>query len=370
MESVERRWARVLVKYSTGVRPGDVVAIQGGPAGEPLLREVYGAVVRAGGHPVMLVDLPELSADLLLDGDDGQLDFVSEVERFARERADVYIRVSAATNTRAHSGVDPVRETRFAQARRGLGAAMMSRAAAGELRWSLTLYPTPAYAQDADLSTEEFAELVVSACKLDQADPVAAWVALRGQQQRLIDWLDGRSEVHLTGPGTDLRMSYAGRSWVNSDGKRNFPSGEIFTGPVEASAEGVVAFTFPVVTKGREIADVRLRFAAGVVVEASASKGEEYLVQALDTDEGARQLGEFAFGTNMGLQRFTKTILLDEKIGGTVHMALGSGYPDTGSVNRSAIHWDLICDLRRGGQVTVDGEPFLVDGRFVPVPLT
>lgn len=370
MESIERRWARVMVAYSTSVGPGDVVAIVGGAAGEPLLRELYREVILAGGHPVLLVDLPELQGELLLHGDDAQLDFVSDLDRFAREEADVFLRVSAATNTRADSAVDPARETRFTQARSGLGAAMMARAASGELRWSLTLYPTPAYAQDADLATDEFADLMVKACKLDQDDPVAAWVDLRERQQRLIDWLDGRREIHLTGPGTDLRMSIEGRSWVNSDGRRNFPSGEIFTGPVEGSVEGTVRFSYPVVTKGREIADVRLRFEAGAVVEASASKGEEHLVQALDTDEGARRLGEFAFGTNMDLQRFTKTILLDEKIGGTVHMAVGAGYPDTGSVNRSAIHWDLICDLRRGGRVTVDGEPFLVDGRFMPHPLT
>jgi len=365
MESVERRWARVLVEYSTAVRAGDVVAIVGGAAAEPLLRAIYVEVVRAGGHPMLLLDMGDYQSELLLHGNDAQLDFVSNIDRFVREEADVFIRVSAATNTRARSDIDPARETRFTQARSGLGTAMMARAAAGELRWSLTLYPTPAYAQDADLSTEEFAELIVRACKLDQDDPVAAWVQLRERQQRLIDWLDGKDQVHLTGPETDLRMSIAGRSWVNSDGRRNFPSGEIFTGPVEGSVDGTVRFSYPVVTKGREIADVRLRFAAGVVVEASATRGEEALIQALDTDEGARRLGEFAFGTNMDLQRFTKTILLDEKIGGTVHMALGAGYPDTGSTNRSAIHWDLICDLRQGGRVTVDGEDFLVDGRFV-----
>ena len=366
MESIERRWARVLVEYSTSVRAGDVVAIVGGAAGEPLLRAIYREVISAGAHPVMLIDTAEYQGELLLHGNDAQLDYVSDLDRFVREEADVFLRVSAATNTRANSAIDPARETRFTRARRGLGKAMMERAAAGELRWSLTLYPTPAYAQDADMATDELADLLVRACKLDQPDPVAAWVRLREQQQRLIDWLDGKREIHLTGPGTDLRMSIEGRSWVNSDGKRNFPSGEIFTGPVEGSVEGTVRFSYPVVTKGREIGDVRLRFAAGRVVEASASRGEEALILALDTDEGARRLGEFAFGTNMDLQRFTKTILLDEKIGGTVHMAIGAGYPDTGSANQSAIHWDLICDLREGGRVTVDGEPFLVDGCFVP----
>jgi aminopeptidase len=242
---------------------------------------------------------------------------------------------------------------------------MTQRAAAGELRWCLTMYPTPAYAQDADMSTAEFAGVLERMSLLDQPDPVAAWKSLSARQQRLIDWLTPRSDVHVTGPDTDLRLSIAGRIWNNSDGRRNFPSGEIFTGPIETSAEGEIRFTYPVITQGRQVTDVRLRFAGGTVVDASASKHEDLLLAALDTDPGARRLGEFAFGTNFGLDRFTGRILLDEKIGGTVHLAVGNGYPDTGSVNQSAVHWDLICDLRQGGRVTIDGEPFLVDGRYL-----
>ena len=229
----------------------------------------------------------------------------------------------------------------------------------------MTLYPTDAYAQDAEMATDEFADFVVAACKLDQPDPVAAWRAQAAEQQRLIDWLADKREVRLRGPDTDLTLGIAGRTWINADGTNNFPDGEIFTGPVEDSVEGHVRFSYPVVTAGREVHDVRLRFAGGRVVDASAAKNEEYLIRTLDTDPGARVLGEFAFGTNFGISRFIKNILLDEKIGGTVHMALGRGYPETGNVNESAVHWDLICDLREGGAVDVDGEPFLRDGRFV-----
>ena len=215
------------------------------------------------------------------------------------------------------------------------------------------------------METEAYADFVLSACKLDRDDPVAAWRELRDEQQRLIDWLDGKSEIRLTGPETDLTLSVAGRGWINSDGRRNFPSGEIFTSPVEDSVNGHVHFSFPVVTAGRLIEDIRLRFENGKVVEATAAKNEEYLIQTLDIDPGARYLGEFAFGTNFDIQRFTRNILFDEKIGGTVHMAVGRGYPETGSTNESAIHWDMICDLRQGGQVTVDGELFQKDGSFV-----
>jgi aminopeptidase len=275
------------------------------------------------------------------------------------------ITVGAETNTRASSAIEPARQRVYDRARADLRQTYLQRAATGALRWSSTLYPTDAYAQDAEMATEDFAEFVFAACKLNQPDPVAAWTALHDEQARLIDWLTPREEIHVVGPDTDLRLSVKGRTWINSDGHRNFPSGEIFTGPIETSAEGDVRCSYPVVTGGREIADIRLRFAGGRVVDASAAKNEEYLLQTLDTDAGARSLGEFAFGTNFDITRFTRNILLDEKIGGTVHMALGAGYPDSGSVNRSAIHWDLICDLRHGGTVTVDGEVFLRDGRLV-----
>ena len=358
------RWAETLVDYSVGVQRGDVVAITGGVAAEPLLRAVYRAVLTRGGHPVLLPTFPEAEADFLALGDDAQLDYLSPVDRFGAEQADARIIVLADTNTHALSTVDPDRQQRRGRAETPLRTASMQRAADGKLRWSLTLWPTPAYAQDADMGTDAFAGFIRRACKLDQPDPAAAWRELSAEQARLIAWLTPRREVRLVAPDTDLRLGIGGRTWINSDGKRNFPSGEVFTGPVEDSVEGHVRFTFPVVTDGREVHDIRLRFEAGRVVDASAAKGEEFLVRTLDTDAGSRRLGEFAFGTNFGITQFTKNILLDEKIGGTMHMALGAGYPETGNSNTSAIHWDMICDLRAGGQATLDGEVVLKDGAY------
>jgi aminopeptidase len=363
--NVDATWARVLIDYSLSVRPGDRVAIMGGVAAESLLRAAYREVIRAGGLPTIVPQFPEWSGDMLDLGSDEQIGYISPVDRFARAEADCFLRINAETNTRFPSGVSAERLARATATRGELGRTMTRRAASGELRWCLTMYPTSAYAQDADLATAEFADLLIRMSLLDQPDPVAAWQELSRRQQRLIDWLRPRSEVRITGPDTDLRLAIAGRTWNNSDGKRNFPSGEIFTGPVETSAEGQIRFTYPVISQGREITDVRLRFEAGTVVEASASKHEDVLLAALDTDPGARRLGEFAFGTNFGQDRFTGQILLDEKIGGTIHLAVGRGYPDTGSINQSAVHWDLICDLRQGGQVSVDGEPFLVEGRYL-----
>jgi aminopeptidase len=231
--------------------------------------------------------------------------------------------------------------------------------------WTLTLYPTDAFAQDADMSTPDFEEFVLTACKLNHPDPVAVWKVQGAEQQRVIDWLSDKDEIHLTGPGTDLTLSTKGRIWINSDGRKNFPDGEIFTGPVETSVNGKVRFSYPVIHAGREIVDIRLTFVEGRVADAQAAKGEEYLIKTLDTDHGARVLGEFAFGTNYDIQRFSRNILFDEKIGGTVHMAVGAGYPETGSTNESSVHWDMICDLRDGGEVMVDGQPFMRDGKFL-----
>ncbi len=364
-DSLFERWADVLVDYSTEVKAGDHVAIAGGVAAEPLLSAIYRAVLTRGADAVLTPSFTEAQTDLLSLGSDAQLTFISPFERWAREDATVSIDVLASTNTRSLSGVDPARQAVWNRARKALREIAFQRAARGERRWTLTIFPTAAHAQDADMATDEFATFLESACMLDRPDPVAAWRELSARQARMIDTLRKRSDIHITVPGTDLRLSVAGRTWVNSDGKRNFPSGEVFTGPVEDSAEGHIHFTYPVVTEGREIADIRLRFAAGVVVDASASKNEAFLISTLDTDPGARRLGELAFGTNDGIDRFTKNILLDEKIGGTVHMALGSGYPETGSSNRSAIHWDMICDLRAGGEVTADGEVILHDGRYL-----
>jgi len=359
------RWAETLVEYSLDVRPGQQVAIAGGALASPLLRALYRAVLAKDAYPTLLPSLPGTLADLLTLGSDDQLRYISPVERFARQEADALVNVLAEANTRELSAIDPGRQRVLQKARAPLLEATMRRTADGTFRWVLTMFPTDAYAMDADLSTDAFAEFVMTACKLDEPDPAAAWRLQSEEQARLIGWLDGKKEIRLRADETDLRLAVEGRTWINADGSRNFPDGEIFTGPVEDSVEGSIRFSFPIVTQGREVHDIRLRFEGGRVVDASAARNERFLLDTLDTDEGARRLGEFAFGTNFGIQRFSKNILFDEKIGGTVHMAVGAGYPDTGSRNESAVHWDMICDLRDGGEVDVDGEPFMRDGRFV-----
>ena len=357
--------ARTIVDYSTRIKAGDQVFIMASPAAAPLVQELYKLTIQRGAHPLVLADLPGMNAIFFEHANEEQLRYVSPVLQQIIETFDVRISVRADTNTRELSGVDPARQAARAQAMRPLMKTTMERGASGALRWNVVMFPTDAYAQDADMSLADFEDFVYSACLCDQPDPVASWQQVEARQQILVDWLKGKREAHLVGPDTDLTVGIAGRTFINSSATHNMPSGEIFTGPEETKVNGHVRFSFPAVTHGREVTDVRLWFEDGVVVKWSAAKNEEFLTQMLNADAGARRLGEFAFGTNFGIQRFIKSILFDEKIGGTVHLALGNGYPETGSINQSAIHWDMICDLRQGGQVTVDGEMFMKDGKYM-----
>ncbi|HEX5439260.1 MAG TPA: aminopeptidase [Ktedonobacterales bacterium] len=363
------RWAKTLVGYCLGVQPGEMVQIAATSAAEPLIAEVYREVLRAGGHPVSAIRLPQLTETLLREGNDDQLTWINPADRVMTEQVDCFLNISSETNTRQLAGVDPSRQSLFGRAQRELFRLRQNRP--DEARWCLTLYPTAAYAQDADMSLADFTEFVYEACFLNSEDPAARWKELGARQQFYVDWLADKQNVHVVGPDTDLRLSIAGRIFRNSDGKRNFPSGEFFTGPVEDSAEGYIRYTIPSNVNGRSVQDIRLRFEAGRVVEATAAQGQHFLDQMLEMDEGARYLGEFAIGNNFGIQRPTRNILFDEKIGGTVHLALGNSYPETGGKNVSALHWDMICDLRPaagGGEVYVDDILVLKDGKLVLQP--
>jgi aminopeptidase len=362
------RWAQTLVGYCLNIQPGHVVIVNSTSLAEPLIAETYREVLRAGGHPVVKLQLAELNRLLLAEGSDEQLAWTNPGDRAEMEHANALLGISASANTRALTNVDPVRQAIAQRTSRQFMHLRQEREAAGLLRWCGTLYPTPAHAQDADMSLAEFTEFVYGACFLNEEDPAAAWIALGRQQQRYVDWLHGKRQVRVLGPDTDLRLSIAGRTFINSDGKRNFPSGEFFTGPVEDSAEGTIRYTIPSVYGGRPVQDIRLRFEQGRVVEATAAQGAAFLREMLELDAGARYLGEFAFGNNFGITRGIRNILFDEKIGGTVHLALGNSYPETGGQNVSALHWDMICDLRSeagGGEVWVDDELFLKDGKLL-----
>ena len=356
--------AHTLVNYSVKVQPGDKVLLTGSLAAMPLVKETFRQIIRAGGHALVhLVD--DAFAEIeLRESSDGQLAYVAEPMKLMIETYDCVMNVRGASNTRSMSGIDPQRQRIFQQARSELMGSYFQRAAEGSLRWVSTMFPTEAHAQEADMSLTEFEDFVYGACFADKADPVAEWNAVSKEQQRLVDWLDGKEQLTVKGPNVSLTMSLKERRFVNSDGRNNMPSGEIFTGPVEESVNGWVKFTYPAIFSGREVMGVELVFEDGKVIKATAEKNEPFLHQMLETDPGAKYLGEFAIGTNRSIQRFTKSILYDEKIAGTIHMALGRGYPQTGSKNVSAIHWDMICDMRNGGEIEVDGDLFYRNGEF------
>jgi aminopeptidase len=359
------RLATILVGYSTQVKEGEVVAIDGDSAAEPLLLAVYEQVLRAGANPVLNVSLDGQAATYFKHASEAQLDWVSPLSRWMVDNADVRIAVGASNNTRELSAVPPERQTRRQTAMGELMARTMERTAAGEFRWCYTLYPTNAYASEAEMSLVDYEDFYYGACLADDGDPLTAWERASAETRRLCEWIQGREEVRVLAPGTDIRLGVAGRTFIPCDGRHNMPDGEFFTGPIEDSVEGEVTFHLPATVGGREIAGVRLRFDSGRVVDASAARGEEFLIELLDTDPGARRLGELGIGTNYAIDRGTREVLLDEKIGGTVHMAVGRSYPESGGENESAVHTDLVCDLRLGGRITVDGEDLQVDGKFV-----
>jgi aminopeptidase len=356
--------AAILVQYSVNVQPGDWVAIRGDVNAMPLIEEVVRKVYEAGGNPSTFMTSDDLEMIQFQIANDDQLQWRSPLEDVLTEKIDATIAIRATNNTRSMTNIPPERQQLRMLSRRDMMETFMRRAATGDLRWTLTNYPCAAYAQDADMSLREFEDFVYRATFADQDDPIACWQELHDEQQRYVDWLKGKNEVVVRGPNVDLTLSIADRTFINSDGRKNMPSGEIFTGPVEDSVNGWVRFTYPAVRQGREVEGVEFRFEDGKVVEASATKNEIYLLSQLDADEGARYLGEFAIGTNYGIQQFTRSILYDEKIGGTIHMAIGNGYPETGSKNRSAVHWDFICDMREDSEIHIDGELFYKNGQF------
>ena len=358
--------AQVLTEYSVGVKAGQLVAISGPPAAEPLIIELYRQVIAAGAHPTVYMS-PEATREILLrEGGNEQLQYISPMRWTMVEKVDCVINILASNNTKALSTCDPSRQALASAAQKPWRDRFFERAAKKELRWTLTQFPCPASAQDAEMSLTEYEDFVFSAGLLDDNDPPKAWRDIAERQQRLADFLNGKKQVHITTPqGTDVRFGVDGRKWINCCGHENFPDGEVFTGPVEDTAEGTAVYSFPISHGGREVHDVVLKFKAGRVVEASASKNEDFLIKMLDQDDGSRTVGELAVGTNYSIQGYTKNTLFDEKIGGTIHVAVGSGYPETGSKNSSGLHWDMVCDLRGGGTVTADGEPISRDGRFV-----
>ncbi len=360
------KMAHILVDHSTGIKPGDRVVIEATTAAEDLVREVYQRVLEKGGHPHILFSMPDQDVILYRSAGPKQLDFVPTFHKLAADQFEARIRIYSETFLRGLEGVDPALQSRRQKALANIQQVILRRGATGAMRWVSTMYPTPAYAENAGMDLEAYRDFFYRACHADvqTTDPVAYWQNKREEQKKHIARIEGHGLVTLKGPNVDLSLSILGRKFNNSSGYHNLPDGEIYTGPVEDSANGWVKFTYPAMYGGRAVEGVELRFEKGRVVEATAKTNQDFLHEMLETDSGARYLGEFAIGTNFEIDRYTGNILFDEKIGGTFHLALGMGYPETGSMNRSAIHWDMICDMRTDSEIRVDGELFYRNGAF------
>jgi aminopeptidase len=344
-------FAALICDWCLEVAPDQQILVRSTTLAEPAIVALHRAILERDAWPILRIAPPRTNEDFYRHATSRHLDGFAPLELLETENVDALLAIDAPANTRALAGVDPAIVARAGRARQPVQEARL----AG--RWCGTLWPTPALAQQAGMSEHDYATFVAAALFLDTPDPVAAWSALSERQAALVEQLTQAQTVRIEADGTDITLGVGGRTWINSDGRRNMPSGEVFTGPHESSAEGTIRFTVPSSPRGVEVSDITVTFRAGEVVEAHAERGNDYLQAALATDAGARRLGELGIGTNAGIDRATGAILFDEKMAGTVHLALGRSYPETGGQNASALHWDMICDLRQGGRITVDGEP-------------
>jgi aminopeptidase len=373
-DSRVERLARVLVEHSVRVQPGDRILIEGETHASPLVKALFEAILSAGGHPHMLLSLEGLEAthtgldsSFIRLADDDQIDFAPTFLKLAYETFEGRVRIHSSGNTMALTNADSARLSRRRRATHSILDAQFRRGATGAFKWVTTLYPTQAYAMAAEMCLEDYEGFVYKACHVEEGtiDPIAYWRGVEVEQRRLAEAFAGHDKIRVRGPNCDLSLSVKDRTFINSYGVHNMPDGEIFTGPVEESVNGWIRFSYPAAYQSRQVCEVELRFKDGRAVEARAGKNEAFLLEMLETDAGARFLGEFAIGMNAGITRYSGNILFDEKIGGTIHMALGAGYPDTGSKNNSAIHWDMVCDMRQGGELSLDGEVVYSNGAFV-----
>lgn len=359
--------ATILVRYSVTLKKNDLFLITGSHLATPLIKEVYHQAIKLGAHPFTHIGIDGLAEIYYKHATDHQLKYVSPLDKYEIEHIDARLSIISPENTRNMTRIDPKKQAVSSNAHQEIMRIFLERAAKKELRWCLTQYPTQAQAQDAEMSLADYEDFVFDAAHVQAKDPIKYWKTVERDQEKIRTFLNKTKNLHVIAKDTDLRVAVKGRKWINCSGKENFPDGEVFTGPIETSAEGHISYSFPGSYSGREVEDIQLTFKKGVVTKATASKGEAFLKAMLAMDPGAKRLGEFAFGTNYGVKNYTKNTLFDEKIGGTIHLAVGSGFPETGSKNISGLHWDMVCDLRKNGEVYADDELIYKNGHFLNI---
>lgn len=356
------RLADLVISYSLGVKKNELVQIAGDVSAEPFIRETIRLALNKGAHVMTRVGFPWQDEMFFKTASDSQLEYINPVLKFQVEHIKHFLGIVCSSNSKRLTRVEPEKMAKANRARYAVNERFMERAAAKDLMWCGVAYPGAGEAQDAEMGIEAWENFVFESCLCDKPNPVKRWKEVSKRQDEMTIFLNKAKNFKIEADGTDLTISAAGRKWINCDGKYNMPDGEVFTAPVEDSAEGKIKYIVPTVYGGREVNNIELTFKKGKVIKAKATKGEEYLNKMIDMDEGGRYLGEFAIGTNFGIKDYTKNILFDEKIGGTVHLALGRCYEECGGTNKSALHWDMICDLRKGGTLTADGKKIVEDG--------
>ncbi len=359
------QYAKFVITYSASIERRDKVLIIGASEAIPLIKELYREILKVGAHPIRpYIEFPEMEYIFYLEANQEQLNFLDPFELNLMQKIDALILIEGKMNTRELSTIPSHKIQQKKMASAEIMNIFYERQAKDQLKWTMIPYPTNAMAQEANLSQEELAKIIVKGCFLDREDPIASWKQLHDKQEIYCEHLNSVDNIRIINKDTDISMSVKGRKWINSDGRGNLPDGEIFTGPVEDSVNGHIKFSYPTIDKSHVIEDIEFEFKNGEIIEARASNGQEAL-DALLHVPGARKLGEVAIGTNWGLDTFIGNILFDEKIGGTIHIAIGNGYPETGSQNKSAIHKDLLCDMKENGQIFADGKLIYEKGNFL-----
>ena len=364
VNTLYERYAALLVHYCLGLKKGDKLLIVSTYLSEPLLQEVYREALRAGGRPETWISASGIARSLYDEGNEEQLGYVSPLYAYAVEHYEAFLFIRAPFHTRELETVDPEKKRIVSVAETAIKKRFRERSAASELRWTICEFPTDAQAQECALSKREYEAFVASACFLCDEDPAGRWRDVHDSQQAMVDRLNRARRITFRGKDTDISFSTEGRKWINSDGRRNMPSGEVFTSPVEESVEGRIRFSYPAVYMGQAIEDVRLEVAHGRVVKWDAAAGKDLLKKVLEVP-GADRFGEAGIGTNHVIDRFTRNMLFDEKMKSTIHMALGASYAEAGGKNESPVHWDLLADMRQGGEISADGEVIYRNGAFL-----
>ncbi len=364
MNPIFEKYARLLVHYCLDIQPGERLYIRSTTLAEPLIREVYREAVRTGAHVEYDLAIREEQRLFLQEATGQQLEYVPTLYKEAMTSFDAFLFIRAPFDQMGHDLSYQEKVTRRDNALQPIRELYFSRTGTGDLKRSLCEFPTLSNAQNAGMSLGEFEHFVFNACRLFEEDPVKEWLEVRAYQQKIVDDLNKRKQFQYKGEGIDISFSADGRTWINSDGRTNMPSGEVFTSPVEDSVNGTIHFSYPAVYRGHEVEGVTLWVKDGLVEKWEAGKGQDFLDYIFKQD-GARRFGEAAIGTNRKIDRFTKNILFDEKIGGTVHMAIGQSYMQAGGRNKSSVHWDMIADMTKGGAIYADDEKIYENGEFL-----